>query len=138
MGGMQSLNLTLGGYRYDSAKFSEAEDRLGNGLVKTIKTPGMDDLFTYVGAFSNAPTSSEGNLLGSNIASSEYSTDLLYMTCGDEDLIALENGYQTSVDELAENAGDKLVNYYQVLINGAGHDFKVWNNGAYNYLRLIF
>ncbi|MFP4016294.1 MAG: alpha/beta hydrolase [Halanaerobiales bacterium] len=138
MGGMQSLNLTFGGYRYDSTNYIKGDNGLGNGLDKTVTTPGMDDLFTYVGAFSNAPTSSSGNVVGSHIASSEYSTELLYITCGDEDGIALGNGYQVSVDGLTENAGDKLQNFYQVIIKDAGHDFKVWNNGAYNFLRLAF
>jgi len=138
MGGMQSLNLTFGGYRYDSIKYIGSENVLGNGLAQTDTTSGMEDLFTYVAAFSNAPTSSGGSVLGEHIASSDYSIELLYMTCGDDDGIALQNGYQISVNGLADTAGDKLDNFYQVIINGAGHDFKVWNNGAYNFLRLVF
>src|SRR5690554_1942603 len=75
MGGMQALNLTFGGYRFD-------------GFAPIVPAPGMQDLFAYVGAFSNAPTTSEGEILGANIAASEYVTDLLYLTCGDNDGIA--------------------------------------------------
>lgn len=137
MGGMQSLNLTFGGYRYDSTKYTETASIFNNGLGKTVKTPGMQDLFAYVGAFSNAPTSSDGRVLGSGIALSEYEMNLLYITCGDDDGIAIQS-YEIAVNGLLETAGDNLSDYYQVLIKNGVHDFGVWNNGAYNFIRLAF
>jgi len=139
MGGMQALNLIIGGYRCDSAVYTGTKYGWSNGLDTTILAPGMGDLFAYVGAFSNAPTSSNGNILGANIASSwVHSLRLLYITCGDADGIANENGYEKAIDGLTEVAGDNLENYYQVIIKDGVHDFNVWNNGAYNFMRLCF
>lgn len=137
MGGMQSLNLTFGGHRYDSTKYTNTASMYRNGLGKTVATLGMQDLFAYVGAFSNAPTSSDGNVLGAGIASSDYEIDLLYITCGDADGVAIRS-YRSSVTGLLGNSGDKLHNYYQVILKDGAHDFGVWNNGAYNFLRLCF
>ena len=124
MGGMQALNLTFGGYRFE-------------GFTPTVPTPGMQDLFAYVGAFSNAPTTSAGKILGANIAASGYVTDLLYITCGDNDGLAIIS-YESALSGLPEAAGENLHHLYQVLIRGGVHDFGVWNNGAYNFVRLCF
>jgi hypothetical protein len=97
----------------------------------------MQDLFAYVGAFSNAPTTSEGRLLGANIAASGYITDLLYITCGDNDGLAIIS-YESALSGLPEAAGENLHDLYQVLIRSGVHDFGVWNNGAYNFVRLCF
>ena len=64
--------------------------------------------------------------------------DLLYITCGDADEIASQNGYEKAIDGIIEAAGDNLSDYYQILIEGGVHDFNVWNNGAYNFIRLSF
>src|SRR5690554_3342126 len=136
MGGMQALNLTFGGYRFDATKYTKTASPF-NGLDKTVATPGMQDLFAYVGAFSNAPTTSEGELLGANIAASGYITDLLYITCGDNDGLAIIS-YESALSGLPEAAGENLHHLYQVLIRGGVHDFGVWNNGAYNFVRLCF
>lgn len=138
MGGMQSLNLTLGGYRCDSIVYTGTEERWNNGLDFTVQTPGMEDLFAYVGAFSNAPTSSDGRVLGASIASSGYKMQLVYITCGDADGIAIKSGYEKAVEGLTESAGDNLANCYQVIIKDGVHNFDVWNNGAYNFSRLSF
>jgi enterochelin esterase-like enzyme len=137
MGGMQALNLTFGGYRHDSTKYTGTSSFFNNGLDKTVKAPGMQDLFAYVGAFSNAPTSSTGDILGSGIAAADYPMELLYITCGDNDGIAIMS-YEMAIRDLMETAGENLRSYYQVLIRGGGHDFAVWNHGAYNFLRLLF
>ncbi|HBL36244.1 MAG TPA: esterase [Firmicutes bacterium] len=137
MGGMQSLNLSFGGYRFDSIKYTKTASYFNNGLDKTVKAPGMQDIFAYVGAFSNAPTTSAGSILGSKMASSGHKMDLLYITCGDNDDIAMSS-YEIAVNGLRETAGEYLNHYYQVLIKGGAHDFGVWNNGAYNFLRLCF
>lgn len=137
MGGMQALNLTLGGYRCDSTTYTGKDAGWKNGLDTTVLTPGMEDLFAYVGAFSNAPTSSDGEVLGAGIASCGHRVDLLYITCGDADRL-LQMGYEKSIDGLIEAAGDHLGSFFQVLIKGGDHNFHVWNNGAYNFARLCF
>lgn len=138
MGGMQALNLIIGGYRCDSVVYTGTKPGWSNGLDTTVLASGMEDLFAYVGAFSNAPTSSDGKVLGNSIASKAEKLHLLYITCGDADAVACESGYDKAVNGLTEAAGDKLESYYQVLIKDAVHDFKVWNNGAYNFSRLCF
>jgi hypothetical protein len=59
------------------------------------------------------------------------------MTCGDMDGVAVDN-YAKSVEGLTDTAGDFLGDCYQVLLNNGVHDFNVWNNGAYNFIRLSF
>jgi S-formylglutathione hydrolase FrmB len=137
MGGMQSLNLILGGYRCDSTLFTGKKGHWKNGLDTTVLAPGLEDLFAYVGAFSNAPTSSAGTILGASIASCGHRLHLLYMTCGDDDEVAM-GSYTSSIDGLTDAAGEHLDNFYQILIKDGAHDFNVWNNGAYNFIRLSF
>jgi S-formylglutathione hydrolase FrmB len=138
MGGMQTLNLSLGGNRCDSVKYTGGISQWENGLDATVKAPGMLDLFAYLGAFSNAPTSSSGEILGSSIATSPHKLEVLYLTCGDADKVAFPAGYETAISGLVEEAGDQLGCCYRVVIKDGNHDFAVWNNGAYNFLRLIF
>ncbi|NLI61704.1 MAG: esterase [Clostridiales bacterium] len=138
MGGMQSLNLILGGHRCDSTTYTQTISPWENGLDTTVLTPGMMDLFAYVGAFSNAPTSSDGKTLGRTIASWDNRLNLLYITCGDKDEISFQEGYIKSTHELLDSAGDNLSQYYRVLIKEGVHDFNVWNNGAFNFSRLSF
>lgn len=137
MGAMQALNLTLGGYRHDFASFTGKPGNPENGLALTVQAPGMQDLFAYVGAFSNAPTTTSGNVLGQNIASSPYKLELLYITCGDADSISMQS-YRDAINGLREFAGENLGAFYQVTMTGRGHDFSVWNNGFYNFVRLCF
>lgn len=138
MGGMQVLNLGIGGYRCDSVEHTGAKDDFKNGLNVTVKASGMEDLFAYFGAFSNAPTSSDGKILGNSLASRGYRINLLYLTCGDSDTVAGEMGYAKAIDGLKEAVGINLENYYEVLIKSGVHDSHVWNNGAYNFVRLAF
>lgn len=138
MGGMQALNLTLGGFRCDSTTYTGTTSPWQNSLDITVQAPGMLDLFAYVGAFSNAPTSSQGQVLGKGIAESDHELNLLYITCGDADLVAYYPGFKQAVEQLLETAGDKLIHYYNVIIKDGYHDFDVWNNGAYNFIRLTF
>lgn len=138
MGGMQSLNLIIGGYRCDSQVYTGTKGIWKNGLDKTVLAPGIEGLFAYVGAFSNAPTSSDGKVLGSSIKLSEHRLHLLYVTCGDADNIACNDGYAKAIDGIIENAGDNLENYFKIVIKDGVHDFNVWNNGVYNFIRLSF
>lgn len=137
MGGMQALNLILGGYRCDSASIAGTESVWTNGLAATVPARGMTDLFAYVGAFSNAPTSSDGKSLGTSIALSGNRLKLLYMTCGDADDISIDC-YKQSIEGLADIAGDHLDAYCQVVIKDGVHDFNVWNRGVYHFTRLLF
>lgn len=137
MGGMQALNLIVGGYRYDSTQFTGTASAWDNGLAETVRAPGMIDLFGYVGAFSNAPTSSIGQTLGSSLAACDDNLHLLFISCGDADEIAIRS-YAGATEGLLQQAGNRIEQYYEVLIQGGLHDFEVWNNGAYNFSRLAF
>jgi len=137
MGGMQVLNLVIGGYRCDSVKYTKNRHHWENGLDTTGRAPGMTDLFAYAGAFSNAPTTSPGRVLGDSIRSAGHRVELLYMTCGDRDDISF-GVYNEAIDGLAEAAGDRLGDFRRVVIPGGVHDFGVWNHGAYNFARLAF
>lgn len=137
MGGMQALNLIVGGYRYDSIQYVKVHHDANDVLAATVPAPGMLDLFDYVGAFSNAPTSSEGSILGASLKASDHKLSLLYMTCGDADEISIHY-YNRSIAGLLDKAEHTPELFYQVLIQGGVHDFKVWLSGAYHFLRLIF
>ncbi|MGO4181879.1 alpha/beta hydrolase [Paenibacillus sp. TAF43_2] len=137
MGGMQALNLILGGYRCDSATITGVASEWENGLASTVPVRGMTDIFAYVGSFSNAPTSSNGKLLGTSIALRGRKLQVLYMTCGDADEVSFKC-YNQSIEGLTDRAGDFLNSYYQVTIKGGIHDFQVWHNGAYHFIRLLF
>lgn len=129
--------MILGGYRHDAAPFTGSHSREGNGLTETVLAPGMEDLFAYVGAFSNAPTSSDSGVLGTSIASSGYKLSLLYMICGDSDGISYER-YRQSIAGLEKAAGDFLDVMRTTVVKDGVHDFRVWNIGAYEFLRLSF
>lgn len=136
MGGMQCLNLVLGGYRHDSEKFTNTDGGWGNGLAATVPAPGLLDLFSRVGVFSNAPTSSTGDVVGSSIAASEHKLDLLFMTCGDEDGISI-SCFNNSIDGLMDKAADHIGQTYQTVIKGGKHDFGVWLVSVYNFLQML-
>ncbi|NLK87843.1 MAG: esterase [Clostridiaceae bacterium] len=138
MGGMQVTNLVLGGYRCDSTQYTGTDSVWNNGLDNTVQAPGMLDLFAYAGAFSNAPTSSGGDMLGASVASSGHRLELLYMSCGDQDEIAYEMGYKKAANGLEETAGTSLGDFYKIIIKDGVHDFAVWYNSAYNFARLCF
>lgn len=138
MGGMQCLNLILGGFRCDATQYTGVESPWANGLHETVPAPGMLDLFAYVGAFSNAPTTSDGSVLGNSIASCGHKLDLLYITCGDADAISYEAGYAKAENGLADAAGACLGLYCLITIKSGLHDFNVWHNGAYHFIRMAF
>ncbi|UJF31738.1 alpha/beta hydrolase [Paenibacillus hexagrammi] len=135
MGGMQALNLILGGDRCDSTAYTGRESGWANGLDPTVRASGMEDLFAYIGAFSNAPTSSGGSVLGAGIASKMHQLHVLYMICGDADEVSI-GSFESSTDGLAEAAGAYLADFYQVIVKHGVHDFHVWNNGVYQFLLL--
>ena len=137
MGGMQVLNLVVGGYRCDSVKYTENRHSWRNGLDTTVRAPGMTDLFAYAGAFSNAPTSSDGRVLGASLAAAAHGLELLYISCGDRDEISWPV-YLSAIGGLAEAAGGKLGRLVRVDMPGGVHDFGVWLHGAYNFARLAF
>ncbi|OUM97569.1 MAG: esterase [Thermobacillus sp. ZCTH02-B1] len=137
MGGMQVLNLVVGGYRCDSVKYTENRHHRENGLDVTVRAPGMTDLFAYAGAFSCAPTSGEGRVLGESLFAAAHRLDLLYMACGDGDAISWPV-HLRAIEGLREAAGDKLGELRTVTVPGGGHDFGVWMRGLYDFLRLAF
>jgi S-formylglutathione hydrolase FrmB len=137
MGGMQVLNLVVGGYRCDSVKYTENRHQWENGLDVTVRAPGMTDLFAYAGSFSCAPTSSEGSVLGGSLFAAVHRLDLLYMACGDRDGISWPV-HLRAIEGLREAAGDKLGELRTAVVPGGGHDFGVWMRGLYDFLRLAF
>lgn len=137
MGGMQVLNLVLGGFRHDAAAHVDPAKGKDDGLLATVPAPGMLDLFGRAGAFSNAPTSAEGHVLGASVKASGYPLHLLYMNCGDADDIS-HHVFRRSVEGLAEHAGEALVRFCRTVIEGGVHDFRVWNSGAFHFLRNAF
>ncbi|PWW04723.1 enterochelin esterase-like enzyme [Paenibacillus cellulosilyticus] len=137
MGGMQALNMILGGYRHDSTMYTNTQSSWNNGLDATVLAPGMTDLFAYVGAFSNAPTSSRGSVLGKSIATNDHRLHVLYLTSGDKDGVVTDS-YAGANDGLIETAGAFIEAYYQILVRDGYHNFDVWNNGAYNFIRQAF
>lgn len=136
MGGMQCLNLVLGGYRHDAEKYTNTNGGWGNGLAATVLAPGLLDLFGRVGVFSNAPTSSSGDVIGTSIAASEHRLNLLYMTCGDEDGISL-SCYNSSIEGLMDKAAHRIDEAYQTVVTGGKHDFGVWTVSVYNFLKML-
>lgn len=138
MGGMQVLNLIVGGKRCDSVKYTGRDSSFSNGLDWTISAPGMLDLFAHVAAFSNAPTSSNGRILGHSITSSGYKIQTLYINCGDDDAIAFEAGFANSMEGLCRTANEQLVSFRQEIIPAGKHDFEVWNYGAFRFLTLCY
>ena len=98
----------------------------------------MLDLFAYIGAFANAPTTSDGSTLGQAIKASSYKPSLVYLTCGLLDEIAYEIGYKRGLTGLESTSADSIGDLYKVLIEKGGHEPNVWNNGLYNFLKLVF
>lgn len=137
MGGMQALNLGLGGFRHDSAVFAGGASRYGNGLVPTVPAPGMTDLFSAVGAFSNAPTSSGGQRLGASIRAAGFAVRQLMLVCGDEDLL-VQSSFEEALDGLEEAAGERLGSLLREIVPGGKHDFGVWTYAAYRFLLAAF
>ncbi|MCI3922899.1 esterase family protein [Paenibacillus sp. TRM 82003] len=137
MGGMQSLNLTLGGHRCDCVRTYDQDRNERDVLEPTVLAPGMTDLFAYVGAFSNAPTTSEGETLGRGIARNGARLQLLYLTCGDADDISI-NSFTKATERLSEAAEGLIDRLYKVVIQDGVHDFDVWNHGFYHFVRLVF
>lgn len=137
MGGMQTLNMIIGGYRYDSIKHVSGHTGEHPGLEQTVRAPGLLDLFGYVGSFSNAPTSSSGDVLGDRLRACGHTLHLLYLTCGDADTISFDR-YLHAIGGLQEHAREALGDFYQVVVRGGVHNFDVWNHAAYNFARLAF
>lgn len=137
MGGMQTLNLVLGGHRCDSIEYIGGTSRWNNDLRATVLIPGMTDLFAHVGSFSNAPTSSEGNVLGASVASQGHQLSLLYMICGDADEISFPC-FEQAIEGLQERAGTTIEQFQQIIVKEGVHDFNVWNHGAFDFAKLCF
>ena len=137
MGGMQCLNLIVGGYRHDSVVYTGSTSRWGNGLAPTVPAPGMVDLFSKVGAFSPARTTSDGTVIGSRLAASPYKLEWLYMNCGDADDISYQP-FEEVRQTLMKAAGDRIEHFRHALIQDGVHDFNIWFLGAYQFIQQAF
>ena len=93
---------------------------------------GNLDVFAWVGAFSAAPNTKAPEELVPNPEITKKKLKLLWFSCGDQD--GLISFSKRTHDYLAKN---NVPHLYFVEPGGA-HDFKVWKNGLYNFVQLIF
>jgi hypothetical protein len=59
------------------------------------------------------------------------------MTCGDADNVSL-TCYEQSFEGLEESAGRTIDRVVRTTIQDGVHDFNVWNDGAYHFIRDVF
>ena len=111
MGGMQTINIGLG---------------------------ECNDLFSYYGAFSAAPTSNIASKTASIIEKSEYPVNFFYNICGTEDRIAYPSA--SAAAKTLPAISDAFVdgeNFMWQELNGT-HDFHIWYLGFYNFAQIVF
>ncbi len=111
MGGMQTINIGLG---------------------------ECNDLFSYYGAFSAAPTSNIASKTASILENSEYPVNFFYNICGTEDRIAY--GSSSAAAKTLPALSDKFVdgeNFMWQELSGS-HDFHIWYLGFYNFAQIVF
>ena len=93
---------------------------------------GNLDVFAWVGAFSAAPNTKAPEELVPNPEETKKKLKLLWFSCGDQD--GLISFSKRTHDYLVKN---NVPHFYYVEAGGV-HDFKVWKNGLYNFVQLIF
>ncbi len=111
MGGMQTINIGLG---------------------------ECNDLFSYYGAFSAAPTSNIASKTASIIKDSEYPVNFFYNICGTEDRVAYPSA--SAAAKTLPAISDDFVdgeNFMWQELSGA-HDFHIWYLGFYNFAQIVF
>ncbi|HQU47173.1 MAG TPA: alpha/beta hydrolase-fold protein, partial [Pirellulales bacterium] len=90
------------------------------------------DTFAWVGGFSSAPNTRPPAELIKHTAEAAGKLRLLYVACGDNDrLFRISQGVH---DMLVE----KNVPHVYRVIQGGGHDFKVWKSDLYHFAQLVF
>lgn len=128
------------GYDLSATRTHRAMAGLSMGGMQTINIGicECNDLFSWYGAFSAAPTSYQASKVAEYIDNSEYEIDFFYNLCGTTDNIAY-----ASASAAAKNLpvfSDKMIskdNFYWQEKTG-GHDFTIWNLGFFNFARIAF
>jgi len=92
---------------------------------------GNLDKFAWVGGFSSAPNTKKPEELVSDPVKAKQKLKLLWISCGDKD--GLIGFSQRTHNYLVTNNVPHI--YY---VDHGYHDFKVWKNGLYMFLQLIF
>jgi enterochelin esterase-like enzyme len=88
--------------------------------------------FAWVGAFSAAPNTKSPSALVPKPSSAIDSLKLLWISCGTNDgLIYISKQTHDYLDQ-------RKVPHIYSLVDGAGHDWKVWKHGLYHFSQLAF
>ncbi len=123
---------------YIQKNFSVYTERKNTGICG-LSMGGMESLsigfqmlstFGYIGAFSPAPTLDISLL---TLKGSENIPYLVFICNGDNDQ-AIQRAPYVYHDELVQNGVEHI--WYEV--PGGVHDFNVWNDGLYNFVKKIF
>lgn len=93
---------------------------------------GNLDKFAWVGGFSSAPNTKPPAELVPDPQKAKEMLRLLWISCGDKDnLIRMS---QRTSEYLTEN---QVPHVYRIIPDGQ-HDFKVWRDGLYHFVKSIF
>lgn len=92
---------------------------------------GNLDKFAWVGGFSSAPNTKKPEELIPDPAKASRMLKLLWISCGDKDRLL---SFSQRTHEYLEQ--HKVPHLYQV--EPGDHDFKVWKNGLYQFVCLLF
>lgn len=120
-------------YSVNSDRVSRALAGLSMGGGQALNF-GLNHLetFAWIGAFSAAPNTRPPAQLISNLDDTLKRLRLLYVSCGDKDfLFRVSEGVHGILEE-------KQVPHIYNVIPGAGHDFRVWKSGLYDFAQLVF
>ncbi len=88
--------------------------------------------FAWVGAFSAAPNTKSPSVLVPKPSSVTDSLFLLWISCGTND------GLLNVSKQMHDYLDQRNVPHIYSLVEGAGHDWKVWKHGLYHFSQLIF
>lgn len=138
-----NFNIAEGRENVAMAGFSMgAEQSFGIGIQQCL------DIISYFGAFSSIPFSIPSDPYSPFKHATDYiktveevfpdkklKIKLLYMTCGTNDDFATE-GYNDYIKEMPK--WNKIEKFEKETIEGAGHDWLVWNNGFDHFIQMVF
>lgn len=104
---------------------------MGGGQSLNIGLAHIDK-FAWVGGFSSAPNTRKPDELVKNRDDTIRKLKLLYLACGDKDgLFRITEGVHKMLED------QKIPHRYSV-IQGGGHDFKVWKSDLYRFCQVLF
>jgi len=90
------------------------------------------DTFAWVGAFSPAPNTKEGEDLVPDPEKAREDLRLLFLSCGDQDRLM---NFTTRTHEYFNKHN---IDHVYRIIPGHHHDFKYWKNELYHFSQLVF